>query len=444
MKIGILDHMGYGNLGDAATQDVVISNIRKRLPSAELVGFSFIPSDTTARHGIPCFPILRWYPEPNHAGSEADAKSVPASRLKSALKNSRLVYSWAKPMLEFARESLFWVRSYRRLRKLDLLIISGGGQLSELWHGPWSHPFTIFKFSLLTKLAGKKLYFLNVGAGPLKHPISRLFARWAVLLSDYRSFRDNDSVELVRSLGITLEMHVYPDSAYGLDPADCAKNTTKADSKPVVGLNPIPFCDPRVWPREDDAVYQAYLQKLTRFALWLVQQGYALRVFTTEASLDRGVIQDFRALLSSELESKELVSQIFPPPSETVSDVLQQISEFDFVVTSKFHGIIFSHVLAKPVVALSYHRKMDIAMENFGQSSYCADIERFDADWLIETFRSCVARIHSISSESALARAINASKLSRQFDELFTAETSAPDARSQRAKDRRFLGGEIS
>jgi hypothetical protein len=58
MKIGLLDHMGYGNLGDAATQDVVIANIRKRIPNAELVGFSLIPSDTLQRHGIPSYPIL--------------------------------------------------------------------------------------------------------------------------------------------------------------------------------------------------------------------------------------------------------------------------------------------------------------------------------------------------------------------------------------------------
>jgi polysaccharide pyruvyl transferase WcaK-like protein len=99
------------------------------------------------------------------------------SKLKSALKNNSFVYTWAKPVLEFGREVVFLVRSYRRLRSLDLLIISGGGQLAELWRGPWSHPYNIFKFCLLTKLAGKKLYFLNVGAGPLVHPLSRFFVR---------------------------------------------------------------------------------------------------------------------------------------------------------------------------------------------------------------------------------------------------------------------------
>src|SRR6266478_5896854 len=150
MKIGLLDHMGYGNLGDAATQDVVIAGIRKRLPNASIVGFSQVPDDTIRRHRIPCYPIRRSYPTFEETGDLTAGRISLNTRLKSALKNTPLVSTWAKPVLEFAREAAFWVRSYRRLRSLDLLVISGGGQLDELWHGPWAHPYTVFKFSLLT------------------------------------------------------------------------------------------------------------------------------------------------------------------------------------------------------------------------------------------------------------------------------------------------------
>src|ERR1700746_1913433 len=68
LKIGLLDHMGYGNLGDAATQDVVIANIKKRVPNARLGGFSFVPDDTTKRHGIPCYPLRWWHPQPGELG----------------------------------------------------------------------------------------------------------------------------------------------------------------------------------------------------------------------------------------------------------------------------------------------------------------------------------------------------------------------------------------
>jgi polysaccharide pyruvyl transferase WcaK-like protein len=417
--IGLLDHMGYGNLGDAAIQEAVIANIKRRVTDAQLVGFSLIPDDTMKRHGIPCCPIRWWYPKLGQAGDQAGDSVGIKLRLKSALKSQPLFYAWAKPVADFVREALFWVRSYRALRRLDLLIISGSGQLSELWRGPWSHPYTIFKFSLLAKLAHKKLYFLNCGAGPLEHPLSRFFARWALRFADYRSFRDHDSEELVRSLGVKAKTHVYPDPAYALEVEDLLKSAQRGSSMPVIGLNPIGFCDPRIWPRQDDSVYQEYLEKITRFSAWLLDQGYNLRVFTTETSVDRYAIEDLSAGLRARLSSPEVISQVFNGASETVRDVLREMAGFDFIVTSKFHGVIFSHLLRKPVISLSYHRKMDVAMQALGQGRFSADIERFEVDWLIKAFRSLVNESGSIRSECAAAVEAYAATLSQQFDSLF-------------------------
>jgi polysaccharide pyruvyl transferase WcaK-like protein len=422
MNIGLLDHMGYGNLGDAAIQEAVIANIKKRIPNARFVGFSLVPDDTTKRHGIPCYPI-RWdCPTPANAASQTAGTVRPKSRLKLALKSNPLVYTWVKPASDVAREAVFWVRSYQALRSLDLLIVSGGGQLCELWYGPWSHPYTVFKFSLLSKLACRRLYFLNVGAGPLEHPLSRFFAKWAVRLANYRSFRDDDSRDLVRSLGVKAKTHVYPDPVYALEIADRLKSATCSTLMPTVGLNPIGFCDPRLWPRKDGPVYEAYLEKIAAFSVWLLEQGYNLRVFTTEAGLDRRVIDDLKARLHSTLLSPELVRQVFRPPSDSVRGVLREMSEFDFIVTSKFHGIIFSHLLGKPVISLSYQNKMDVAMRAVAQGHFSANIEHFDVDWLINAFNSLVHQSGSIKSGSATAVEAYAARLSQQFDSLFLAD----------------------
>jgi polysaccharide pyruvyl transferase WcaK-like protein len=411
--------MGYGNLGDAATQDVVIENIRKRIPDVELVAFSQVPDDTVKRHGILSYPILWSNPTLRNAGNQAVAQVSHRSRLKSALRRIPFFYSWAKPLSDFAREALSWARSYRALRGLDVLIISGGGQLTDLY-GTWSHPYAIFKFCLLTKIAGKRLYFLNVGAGPLKHPLSRCFAGWAVRLANYRSFRDRDSQEQIRSLGVRAPTEVCPDAVYGLDVRDLLTRAAFNSSMPVVGINPMGFCDPRIWPRKDDDAYQQYLDKIVRFSVWLLECGYNLRVFSTDMITDRFAIEDLRSRLSSTLSSSpELLCQAFPSTSENVNDVLREMSKFDFVVTSKYHGIIFSHVLGKPVISLSYGKKMDSAMQTVGQGRFNANIERFDLDWLIKAFRSLVDDSDSIRRESEAAVKAHAATLSQQFDSLF-------------------------
>src|ERR1700740_3156817 len=99
LKIGLLDHMGYGNLGDAATQDVAIANIRKRLPDAQLIGFSLVPSDTTMRHGIPCYPIGWWHPESAKKGVSSADSNKTKSGLKAILKGIPLVSRLVKPLL---------------------------------------------------------------------------------------------------------------------------------------------------------------------------------------------------------------------------------------------------------------------------------------------------------------------------------------------------------
>jgi len=135
MRIGLLDHMGYGNLGDAAIQEVVIANIRKRLPNADIVGFSLVPDDTGMRHGIPCYPIQWLQPTADIVGNGAPSRANLKARLKSALKSNSLVRRWAKPLSDsvraFVRELAFCVRSYHALKNLDVLVISGGGQIGR-------------------------------------------------------------------------------------------------------------------------------------------------------------------------------------------------------------------------------------------------------------------------------------------------------------------------
>ena len=126
-----------------------------------------------------------------------------------------------------------------------------------------------------------------------------------------------------------------------------------------------------------------------------------LRMLTTEISVDRFALNDLENRLRSRLQSPELLRDVFRPASESVRDVLREMSNCDFIVTSKYHGIIFSHLLKKPAISLSYHKKMDVAMEAVGQSRFNADVERFDFDWLTTSFRTLVAESRNIKLETA-------------------------------------------
>src|SRR3989442_2118872 len=97
-RIGILDHGGCGNLGNAAIQEALIGNIKRRLPNAVFIGFSDVPYDTSKRHNIVSHPVNWSYP------GRFDSERRPGHRtslkwtLKSFVKGHSVLYAVAKPI----------------------------------------------------------------------------------------------------------------------------------------------------------------------------------------------------------------------------------------------------------------------------------------------------------------------------------------------------------
>src|SRR5437764_12669732 len=81
LTIGLMGPFGYGNLGDAASVEAMILNIRARLPNARIYGFSLNPADIERRHGIPGFPVSRM------SGPEAADGCRPLLRFANWLNN---------------------------------------------------------------------------------------------------------------------------------------------------------------------------------------------------------------------------------------------------------------------------------------------------------------------------------------------------------------------
>src|SRR5262249_26211113 len=301
---GLLDHVGGGNLGDDATLDAVAGNIKRRWPNAEIVAFSMNPDDTETRHGIRSHPIRRkgWSIGYKPAGTEATLKET----VKALTRKYSAVFYLLKAAhavvclpVEVFRELSFLVSSRRNIKCFDLLIISGGGQLTEKG-GPWSFPYTIFKWVVLARSAGVRCVFLNVGAGPLTHPLSKFFVRRALLAADYVSLRDNKSRALVQKIGFTGESRVRPDSAYGLEVAAVRGSAREPGGRSIVGFAPMDYCDPGpggYQAEKDQIVYDAFIRKLASFASWLVSRSHALALFGTDWGVDLKAIRDLQSAL---------------------------------------------------------------------------------------------------------------------------------------------------
>ena len=419
-RFALLQHVGGGNLGDDATLDTVMQNIRRRRPNVVMAAFTANPNDTKERHRVPSYPIRTtpWVFGYIRATSKSSFKSALralARKHRFLFCLPRLAYALARIPKVLYSEMSFLIRSRRIISSFELLIISGGGQLTGSC-GPWAFPYTLFKWVLLAKSARVKCLFLNVGAGQLSHPLSKCFVKRALSLADYVSFRDEQSQLLVSQIGFKGTGHVFPDCVYSRDVLPLDTRTAGRANQLVVGIAPMPYWGPRLHPREKNpAFYQCFIEKLATFGASLARNSYLLKLFGTDIGVDPLVINDLQLCLFKHHN----VGVHGYKPARAVDDLLSNISAMDYVVTCRFHGVVFAHLLNKPVLALSPHPKVVTLMNDLGLSKYCLDIRTFDPDGLAETFASLVAGTSEIKAHMAASLAKYRSRLMRQFDELF-------------------------
>jgi len=429
-KVGLLNHIGWGNLGDDGTEVAVMQNIKKRWPDAEISLFSMNPPDTRSRHGVAAYPIrTEFWQRSERQGDNTAAVGASvknASTIKNALRRFALLFRLLRAVKtatirvpgRLFIEARFLGRSFLVLRSLDLLIVSGGGQLLDSWGGPWKFPYTIFIFTLLAKLSGIKCYVLNVGAGPLEDPLGRWFVRNALRLVDYVSFRDGKSRDLVQKVGFKGESHVLADCVCSLDTPSSSKPTVAVEKSRVVGLSPMAYCDPRVYWQKDQAAYERLVDNVASFGGWLHQKDYQLALFSTDIWFDLPTIQEVRSRIEAANggPNPEVVKQ---EQIASIDELIARMQAMDFIVTCRFHGVVFALLLNKPVLALSHHTKVATLMNDLGLAKYCVDIRKCDGNMLQEIFLSLVAEEDNIKSRMAEKLAAFRLGLSNQFDQLF-------------------------
>jgi polysaccharide pyruvyl transferase WcaK-like protein len=437
VRIGLLSPCGFGNLGDAAIQDAVIQRIRSSFQSAVICGFTLNPDDTRARHHIPSFflrrmqtPVTTAASRPKWHNSRQYRDLGVVGKIRTRIKKVRLtylVYTAGRTILTAVSNWIamcfgeldFFLKSFRILKGFDLLIVSGGGQLDDHWGGPWQLPFTLFKWAIIAKVRGVKFVFLSVGAESMNSRASRFFIKHALLLAAYRSFRDEDSKRLVQNLGIEGNNFVAPDLAFSLDiPMDRRKASSKGRPY-VVGVSPMAYYDPRIWVDKDIGVYESYVRSMASFVRWLLQRQFSVLFIPSQTRMDPPVVRDIREVLGKDgvLPSD---GQMIEPVVLSVEDLISQIARTDLVVASRYHGVLLSYLMLKPVLAISYHHKVDSLMRSMGQETYCLDINDFDLTFAAERFLTLVSNAETVEKQISARISSYRASLENQFDRVLS------------------------
>jgi polysaccharide pyruvyl transferase WcaK-like protein len=384
IRIALLTPYSGGNLGDAAIQDAMIANLRSRLPGVQFSGISLNSDNFLQRHASRAFPLCV-----SQRPFYGMARSKPAPQ--PVAPKTPLTRSAVKKIPGVKSAILLWhelrhcVGGYRFLRQHDLLIVSGGGQLDEEWGGAWGHPFALFKWTVLARLARVPVAFASVGACKTKSGMARFFLKHALRKAHYRSYREKNSRELVvKFFPRASEDDLVPDIAFSLPLSEMpqlADIRSRANGSKIVAISPIAYAKPGTWPHEDQRLYERYLAQMEEILLQLLKGGYFV-VLVWSSRADKSVITELLNGLRN--EAKEAAStRLYVPPIENWEDLVAALREVDVLIASRLHSTILGFVAQTPTIAISFDPKVDWVMEDLGQTEYLFHIHDVAAQAVI-------------------------------------------------------------
>ncbi len=437
-RIALLTPYSGHNLGDAAIQDGIIGNLRLRFPGAQISGVTLNSDNFLERHGTGAFPLcgpsrpfygmcrgkITDQPGWSFAPPTHDRASI-LKELRRALKRVPVLWSCLRRIRALAGlvggELRHCVRGYRFLRTQDLLIVSGGGQLDEEWGGPWGHPFALFKWAVLARIARVPYAVASVGACKVSSTTCRVFLSAALRMARYRSYRDKNSREIAAGLlrRATADA-IVPDMAFSLPSSELpppARIRSLAQDRRIIAISPIAYAKPGIWVYEDAALYDRYLEEMARVMRQLLQRDYFLVIVWSGVGDDDRIVPEILERLDRDSKQKA-ARQMHIPVIRCWKDLVASLQEADFLIASRLHSTILGFITQKPTIAISFDPKVDWVMQDLGQTDYLLHIRDFTAADVIEALDRITPRKDVVVKQIASYRQRILAASSLQYDKL--------------------------
>ena len=298
-RAAIVGFIGYGNLGD----EIILAGIEALLGPSPI-------SVTTLFGG----------PDLAHTSSFRDARRVSPWR------------------------SLPTLRALRELRRVDLLLVGGGGLFNDYW------PFLIPRYLawvIAARIAGARVAWLGVGVGPIRRRPWRWLTRLAARLSDRALVRDASSAQLLG--GPSARVSVIP------DPALFVRLPAERHPGPFLGLivrGPV---------QDDEARAAILVELLAEAAAAGRTAGLEPRVLVMAPSADHAFAERLADHLGRSGDRPPIVAL-----GPTAAGLWRQLGELEACVSVRLHGVLLSALAGVPCVPIAYDDKVTLAAEQLG------------------------------------------------------------------------------
>lgn len=329
MKIGIIGNYGHDNNGDEAILTGILTQLTEHLSVKieDIIIFSNNPQNTIHRYGVSAVKLLH--------------------------KKGNILMSIAATVKG----------SFPIMKQLDVLIIGGGGLLMDMYKRDAPLYSTL---GVLGHYARCKVIIYGVGAGPIRTRAGSFFIKKLLAKSDSISVRDEQSKQLLASIGVKKSIEVIGDPAFSVS---SPRDRIKSNSIRTVAVTAVPYYSERYWPKADPEKYTSYItgmaQNLDRL---ITDKDVELTFFSTKYPQDVEVTKEIVAKMNNKKNIQILTDNLYP------EKILSICTDQDLVIGTRLHSLILALTAETPVIGIGYHQKVKDFMATINKQTHFVDI----------------------------------------------------------------------
>lgn len=282
--------------------------------------------------------------------------------------------------------------SLKEFEETGACFVKGGGFLHA--YGGLAETYKIYYFLYHIRLAlslGKTVYVLPNSFGPfnglfVKRMIGKTLSKCKVVMSREKISQDQLKKEcsVDSFLFADIAFHLEPDKAFDAN-SELRKQGIPVGEKTCVAITARPYRF--TGHAHPEVLYENYKRSLIQATQWLSDNGF-FPVFVEHVYDERSHENDITCI--SEVVSglkKECQYAVFSNRDLTCAQLKKIYGEFNYIIGTRFHSVIFSLALGVPAIAITYGGNKGVGiMKDLDLEKYSVSIDSVTGEEIIKKF----------------------------------------------------------
>jgi colanic acid/amylovoran biosynthesis protein len=279
-------------------------------------------------------------------------------------------------------------QTLKTIKDSNACFVKGGGFIHS--SGKLTDSYTIYYLLfhiLLAQSYKKPIYVMPNSFGPFQGFRVEWLVRKVLNRCELVTVRESISQEMLSEIGV--ESDLYPDLGFSLDKnersnVELVELRKLYPNKELVAITARPYRFPG--STDPKTKYESYINNMVLFSKWLFENNY-LPVFVDHTLSETTHESDKSCILEITSKLKHDEYSLIENKDYTSRDLKAIYSEFDYVVGTRFHSVIFALSEGVPSIAITYGgNKGQGIMKDLGLSDYAISMSEFDTDRAIQSF----------------------------------------------------------